>query len=85
MSNEIKFNLDLRLDFPTSVKARAPAVSVWAHWEISNLQTGHRWPMYIFMGLISHHFYGVEKRNTFNLHSLYLPHTVHTGGIHMCV
>ncbi|CAM4601983.1 unnamed protein product [Leuciscus chuanchicus] len=39
MSNEIKINLVLRLDFPTSVKARAPATSTWAHWEISDLQT----------------------------------------------
>lgn len=84
MSNEIKFNLDLHLDFSTSVKARAPAMSAWAHWEISDLQTGHRWPMYIFMGLISHHFYGMGKRNAFNLHSLHSPHTVHTGEASIC-
>lgn len=32
-----------------------------AHWEISHLQTGHHWPMYIFMGLISHHFCAAGK------------------------
>lgn len=52
---------------------RSPLPCQRPSWEIRRLETGQPWPMYIFMGLIWHHFSPLpEKRNVFNLHNPHL-------------
>lgn len=84
MSDEIKFNLDLRLDFPTSVRARAPSCQPGP---LGNQQSPDRSPLaHVYIhGLNLASFLCCGERIAFNLRSVHWTHTVHTGEVSICV